>query len=165
MRRGEFDNWQCSPLKFGLLGVGASLLVSLSFFERESWKCSTRRSRRGGSGGRWPRRSPWDPRKSVPPGEHEVAAQQHAAPLVSFEVRDGDVANFDGVRDVGWVPSLPRGSSVTPGGLVYHVLNRSVAGLPWFRKRADYETFERIMIEAHRRHPLPILAWCLMRTH
>lgn len=48
---------------------------------------------------------------------------------------------------------------------MYHVLNRSVAGRPLFRKAADYEAFERIMIEAHRRHPLRILAWCLMRTH
>jgi putative transposase len=54
---------------------------------------------------------------------------------------------------------------VTPGGLVYHVLNRTVAGLPLFRKDADYEAFERIMVEAHSRHPLRILAWCLMRTH
>ena len=32
---------------------------------------------------------------------------------------------------------------------MYHVLNRSVAGLPLFRKEADYEAFERIMVEAH----------------
>ena len=60
---------------------------------------------------------------------------------------------------------MPRRARVTPGGLVYHVLNRTVAGLPLFRKEADYEAFERIMIEAHGRHPLRILAWCLMRTH
>jgi putative transposase len=54
---------------------------------------------------------------------------------------------------------------VTPGGYVYHVLNRTVAGLPLFRKEADYEAFERIMIEAQERHPLRILAWCLMRNH
>jgi hypothetical protein len=36
MGRGEFDNCQCSPLGFGLLGVGASLLVSLSFFEAKA---------------------------------------------------------------------------------------------------------------------------------
>lgn len=60
---------------------------------------------------------------------------------------------------------MPRRARVTPGGLVYHVLNRSVAGLPLFRKQADFEAFERIMIEAHRRHPTRILAWCLMRNH
>jgi putative transposase len=60
---------------------------------------------------------------------------------------------------------MPRRARVTPGGLVYHVHNRTVAGLPLFRKEADYEAFERIMIEAHARHPLRILAWCLMRNH
>jgi hypothetical protein len=42
---------------------------------------------------------------------------------------------------------------MTPGGLVYHVLNRSVAGLPWFRKRADYEAFERIRTCVARSRP------------
>ena len=60
---------------------------------------------------------------------------------------------------------MPRRARVTPGGLVYHVLNRSVAGLPLFRKEADYEAFERIMIEAQSLHPTRILAWCLMRSH
>jgi putative transposase len=60
---------------------------------------------------------------------------------------------------------MPRRARVTPGGLVYHVLNRSVAGLPLFRKQGDYEAFERIMIEAHALHPTRILAWCLMRNH
>lgn len=48
---------------------------------------------------------------------------------------------------------------------MYHVLNRAVAGLPLFRKPADYEAFQRIMVEAHERHPLRVLTWCLMRTH
>jgi putative transposase len=60
---------------------------------------------------------------------------------------------------------MPRQARAAPGGLVYHVLNRTVAGLPLFRQDADYETFEQIMIEAHQRHPLRILAWCLMRNH
>jgi putative transposase len=60
---------------------------------------------------------------------------------------------------------MPRHARVTPGGYVYHILNRTVAGLPLFRKEADFEAFERIMVEAHERHPLRILAWCLMRNH
>ena len=60
---------------------------------------------------------------------------------------------------------MPRRARVTPGGLVYHVLNRTVAGLPLFRKEADFEAFERIMIEAQERHPTRIVAWCLMRNH
>ena len=60
---------------------------------------------------------------------------------------------------------MPRRARVAPGGLVYHVLNRSVAGLPLFRKEEDYEAFERVMIEAHGLHPARILAWCIMRNH
>ena len=60
---------------------------------------------------------------------------------------------------------MPRLARVTPGGLAHHVLNRSVAGLPLFRKEADYEAFERIMIEAQERRPTRIVAWCLMRNH
>ena len=48
---------------------------------------------------------------------------------------------------------MPRRARVAPGGLVYHVLNRSVAGLPLFRKEGDFEAFERIMIEAHAAAP------------
>lgn len=36
---------------------------------------------------------------------------------------------------------MPRRARVTPGGLLYHVLNRTVAGLPLSRKKADYEAF------------------------
>ena len=60
---------------------------------------------------------------------------------------------------------MVRRARVAPGGLVYHVLNRTVAGLPLFRKEADYEAFARIMVEAQARHPTRILAWCLMRNH
>jgi len=60
---------------------------------------------------------------------------------------------------------MSRKARVAPGGLVYHVLNRAVAGLPLFRKEADFLAFERIMFDAHARHPIDILAWCLMKNH
>ncbi|MBN1341734.1 MAG: transposase [Phycisphaerae bacterium] len=60
---------------------------------------------------------------------------------------------------------MPRKARVAPGGFVYHVLNRAVARLPLFRKEADFEAFERVILEAHERHPTRLLAWCLMRTH
>jgi len=41
---------------------------------------------------------------------------------------------------------------------VYHVLNRSVAGPSLFRKEADFEAFQRIMIEVYALQPLRILA-------
>lgn len=53
----------------------------------------------------------------------------------------------------------------TPGGLVYHVLNRTAGRWKMFRREPDYEAFQRIMLEAHERHPIDILAYCLMPTH
>ncbi len=48
--------------------------------------------------------------------------------------------------------------------MVYHVLNRAVARLPLFASRR-LRAFERVLLEAHKRHPTRILAWCLMRNH
>jgi putative transposase len=60
------------------------------------------------------------------------------------------------------MPRLPRAA---PGGFVYHVLNRTVGRMAMFRKPGDYDAFLRTLIEAHQRHPIPILAFCLMPTH
>ena len=60
---------------------------------------------------------------------------------------------------------MPRTARVAPGGLVYHVLNRAVARLPLFEKTADYEAFERVLLETQQRHPTRILAYCLMPNH
>ena len=38
---------------------------------------------------------------------------------------------------------------MAPGGFVYHVLNRSVGRMPMFRKAADFEAFEHVMVNAH----------------
>jgi putative transposase len=53
----------------------------------------------------------------------------------------------------------------TPCGYVYHVLNRSAGRITLFRNDEDYAAFERVMLEAHQRVPLRILAWCLMKNH
>ena len=60
---------------------------------------------------------------------------------------------------------MPRISRVAPGGEVYHVINRANGKLTLFKKPADFEAFERVLIETHRRHPLPILGWCVMGNH
>ncbi len=60
---------------------------------------------------------------------------------------------------------MPRRPRVTPGGLVYHVLNRAVARLPLFQKRVDYEAFERVLALAVERHPLRVLAYSVMPNH
>jgi len=53
---------------------------------------------------------------------------------------------------------MPRAARKAPGGQVYHVLNRSVGKRHLFGKDADFEAFQRVMIEAHQRHPIRILS-------
>jgi len=60
---------------------------------------------------------------------------------------------------------MPRQARVAPGDLVYHVLNRAVARLPLFQKPDDYDAFERVLVEAHQKHPIRLLAYCLMPNH
>jgi putative transposase len=60
---------------------------------------------------------------------------------------------------------MPRHARVAPAGLVYHVLNRSVGRMQMFRRDADFEAFERILIDAHQRHPIRILSYCIMSNH
>ena len=60
---------------------------------------------------------------------------------------------------------MPRRARAAPGGLVYHVLNRSAGGVKLFRTPKDFGAFHDLLLEAHERLPLPILAWCVMGTH
>ena len=60
---------------------------------------------------------------------------------------------------------MPRTPRIAPGGYVYHALNRAVARLPLFEKSEDFEAFERVLLEAHARHPIRILSYCLMPNH
>ncbi len=39
---------------------------------------------------------------------------------------------------------MPRTARVAPGGLVYHVLNRSAGKMHLFRKEDDFEAFQRV---------------------
>jgi putative transposase len=60
---------------------------------------------------------------------------------------------------------MPRTARIAPGGLVYHVLNRSVGKIRLFAKDADFEAFQRVMVEAHARHPIRILTYCVLPNH
>jgi putative transposase len=60
---------------------------------------------------------------------------------------------------------MARIARVAPGGLIYHVLNRSAGKMRMLSREADYEAFQRIIIEAHERHPIRILAFCVLSTH
>jgi putative transposase len=60
---------------------------------------------------------------------------------------------------------MPRQPRAAPGGYVYHALNRAVARLPLFEKDGDFDAFERVLVEAHHKHPTRLLAYCLMPNH
>ncbi|NLY01342.1 MAG: hypothetical protein GXY83_35065 [Rhodopirellula sp.] len=60
---------------------------------------------------------------------------------------------------------MPRTARHTPGGFVYHALNRGVARLPLFEKEGDCAAFERVLEVAQQKHPTRVLAYCLMPNH
>ena len=60
---------------------------------------------------------------------------------------------------------MPRQARAAPGGFVYHALNRAVARLPLFQKGGDFQAFERVLLEALERHPIRLLAYCIMPNH
>jgi putative transposase len=60
---------------------------------------------------------------------------------------------------------MPRVARYCPGGLTYHVLNRSVAKIKIFRTEKDYLAFEQAMAEALQRFPVDLLAYCVMPNH
>jgi putative transposase len=60
---------------------------------------------------------------------------------------------------------MPRRARQTPGGLIYHVLNRAVGRMKIFTRDADYQAFERVLTQAQERYPMRILGYCLMPNH
>jgi hypothetical protein len=52
-----------------------------------------------------------------------------------------------------------------PGGQVNHVPNRSLGKMHLFGSDADFEAFEEVMIKARQRHPIRILADCILSNH
>lgn len=60
---------------------------------------------------------------------------------------------------------MPRRPRICPAGTCFHVLNRAVARLPLFEKAEDYEAFERVLVEAVAREPLPIFSYIVMPDH
>jgi len=49
--------------------------------------------------------------------------------------------------------------------VIYHVLNRGVGRRSLFDKPDDYAAFLRVMVQAQARHPIRLLAFCLMPNH
>ena len=60
---------------------------------------------------------------------------------------------------------MPRTSRAPAGGYCYHVLNRGNARAEVFHKEADFQAFLEILAEASLRHPMRLLAYCLIPNH
>jgi putative transposase len=60
---------------------------------------------------------------------------------------------------------MPRQPRSAPGGYVFHALNRAVARFPLFEKDGDDDAFERVLEEALAKHPIRLLAYCLLPIH
>ena len=61
---------------------------------------------------------------------------------------------------------MPRQPRSAPGGLAYHVMNRTWGKIELFEDAGDYEAFLRVLAEAIERQPhVRICAYCLMPNH
>ncbi len=60
---------------------------------------------------------------------------------------------------------MPRSPRRTPGGLVYHVLNRSVGRGPIFDDGGDFAAFVRVLEQGVNDHAIRLLGWCVMSNH
>jgi putative transposase len=61
--------------------------------------------------------------------------------------------------------AMPRRPRESTGGLVYHVLNRTVGREALFQTELDYVAFERILAESISRHESRLLAYCILPNH
>ena len=61
------------------------------------------------------------------------------------------------------LPDMARKPRHAPGGIAYHVMNRTWGKLDLFEDAGDYEAFERVLVEAAVREPsMRVCAYCLM---
>ena len=61
--------------------------------------------------------------------------------------------------------TMARRPRVAPGGFPYHVPNRAAGRIKLLNGEKDFLAFENLLIEAHERFPIRILAYCLMGNH
>jgi putative transposase len=60
---------------------------------------------------------------------------------------------------------MPRTARQSPGGTIFHVLNRGNARDPIFNKDSDFAAFEKVLAETQERVLVRILSYCLMPNH
>src|SRR5207244_13477143 len=72
----------------------------------------------------------------------------------------------NGVRPPGgYAQAMGRPHRAALGGYVYHVLNRANARMTIFDGPADYEAFEKVLLQAVERTQTRLLAYCVMPNH
>jgi len=60
------------------------------------------------------------------------------------------------------MPRIPRG---TAEGFIYHVFNRGNDKKTIFHKDSDYAAFIKLVRDAKNRHPVQMMAYCIMPNH
>jgi putative transposase len=60
---------------------------------------------------------------------------------------------------------MPRTARASLGGYCYHVLNRGNNRAAVFHKDEDDDAFVALAVEACQRHPMRVLAYCVMPNH
>jgi putative transposase len=60
---------------------------------------------------------------------------------------------------------MPRRARTLQSENYFHVINRSSRKAPLFERSRDYREFLRILREGLHRHPVPLLAYCVMSNH
>jgi putative transposase len=60
---------------------------------------------------------------------------------------------------------MPRARRQSPGGIVYHVLNRANAKQSIFQGSSDYIVFEKILAQGLKKIPMRLTAYCIMSNH
>jgi putative transposase len=68
-------------------------------------------------------------------------------------------------RSLEYNPFMSRAKRQSPGGIVYHVLNRANARQEILRSSPDYKAFEIILAEGLTRIPMRLIGYCLMPNH
>ena len=60
---------------------------------------------------------------------------------------------------------MPRTARQSPGGMIFHVLNRGNARDQIFDRDSDYAAFEKVLAESQEQVSVRILSYCLMPNH
>jgi REP-associated tyrosine transposase len=60
------------------------------------------------------------------------------------------------------VPRVTRGLA---DGMIYHVINRGNCRQEVFHKDSDFQAFVSLLREAREKHPVKLMAYCLMSNH